>query len=99
MNYFWGSLLMVVAIVLINRVSYWGKISHLGFASEVPLMFLKRPRAYEYFSYFLCLLCFLVSDIRWYVILPLFLIGLGAGNGQARKKQKEIVDEILAKDE
>ena len=80
-------------LVVSAKVDEWITISALGFKSATPLLFLQKPKVYDFVRSVLFLLavatCFFMTSIPWYVgLIILGVVWLWAGSIGRRKAFK-----------
>lgn len=100
----WLLLLVIYAFVSF-KVQFWQTFVRLGFRAEAPLMYLRKPSIYHYFSFFLffsaLLSALLLVEYRWLAITPpiLALFIATYARSKAFKEYRKILAEMLLKAE
>ncbi len=90
-------LIIIIAVLFLGlwsnaKIYYWSRISRKGFASEVPVFYLKYPRVYDFVDIIIFLLI-LKLGVPWYIVIALYYGSFIFGGKKAERKYTEIVNE------
>lgn len=91
--------ILALGLVLNCLVFYWNGNLRNGSRTGAPFYFIKYAGLYALFDIILFFLLFLINQIKWYIVLILYLLSMIVGVIISEKKYKNILNEIINEEE